>query len=77
MLGRGVEDSVQGRRYLVDGCKEGYWSPPKSSFGGAQSSWGGLSLLTHTGEGRTASARRRSFNAVPLRKPLSVDEATP
>ena len=34
-------------------------------------------MLTHIGEGRTASARRRSFNAVPLRKPLRVDEATP
>lgn len=28
------------RRYFdgLMGCKEGYWSPPKSSFGGAQSS---------------------------------------
>lgn len=61
---------------LMEG-KGGYWSPPRSSLGGAQSSWGGLSLLTHTGEGRAASARRRSLNAVPLRKPLKVDEATP
>lgn len=36
-----------------------------------------MSSLTQTGEGRTASARRRSLNAVPLRKPLRVDEATP
>lgn len=52
-----------------------YSSSCKSSLGGDQSSCGGLSFETHTG--RIDSTRRRSFEALPVRKPLSVDEAMP
>lgn len=50
---------------------------PRSRGGGAHSSLGGRSVETHTAPDLIFSSFLRSFEALPLRKPRSVDEAVP
>lgn len=74
MGGKGRECSMP-VHHMYNASNKGYSSSCKSSLGGDQSSCGGLSFETHTG--RIDSTRRRSFEALPVRKPLSVDDAMP
>lgn len=74
MGGKGRECSMS-VHHMYNVSISSYSSSCKSSLGGDQSSCGGLSFETHTG--RIDSTRRRSFEALPVRNPLSVDEAMP
>ncbi len=65
------------RHYLYTIAARDYCSSCRSNFGGAQSSCGGLSFEVDTHTGRMASTRRLSFITLPVRNPLSVDEAMP
>jgi hypothetical protein len=75
MGGKGRGYSIFVHRKYNPVSNKSYSSSCKSNLGGDQSSCGGLSFETQTG--RIDSTRRRSFEAPPVRKPLSVDEAMP